>query len=938
MCIKGHLINSVKNHYNDKPDVLAAIENILHPVGQTPASDPNDNPKIYKINVTIIAETQDGRRIQECINSNSSLSNKKEFVEAVNSAIFRGITSQNQEVIEGYPIDHITVQSGKRTRDIRISPCLSKLNYEVPALAQLDTLFPSSADEVNIAVYFGPGWELQLKFGTGAPIIIKLPYSCGLAANNKEFLYRYLVVNKLPSFANLRGCTIRVDRKKRLLVATTPQEINLDGSVLIYVSKPPSPKLICLHECPEGIFAECSTKTDYKAQIQVSPEIYQKFKDIGCDDLDLIFDVKKTDKKITFYIMHTNNVAVGSAVTGLDAIERRYQRLDEVSDLQVRQKLQTLLGLCRECINSYNSQYSLINETINMLSPKIIKNTIKHLPAKGRKERTNKIVNKTVYDCIFSHIKQLATSILRPVTLMIRPEFVNLICQLKGIQGIFGLNRQVKSLAAGTKEIYQALQNISEEKAFEDNCAAFNTFIMKYKKIQETINELLEKLKEEAKKCSDTLLINKNIILVCHQILLFCKVYGNRMLTVFVQIGSPSSYIKHIDGILDQTVTVPDDYFGTGEASSWFRAKDSPEYIPSSKVYPLFDSTGTPNVRDIEQGGIGDCYLFAAMIHALNLNVDLIKNCFSAPPAGRENEIGVTMYPVDASQGHNELLVWHKKKKITIYVKRTVDEIKIKQWLHLTDKSPCWPYMIEKAYAYMRKRGLVFDSFYGYIKKLYKKTSSYKHMLDGGKEAVAFCAITGKNTKLITMRDDAALIDIIKTQKNINVAFHQSKVIRVAYSCRRGLDTASIQIIQNHAYACIGCMHVGENLYVKLFNPYNHNKLDKQTFTNKPVKVSAVRFCAETSLFSIPYTLPPICVSTTHDYFFYDTHVYKNAVYLKLQTGAQPENSKETSGVFEINLDDVDVYTPFAAGGTFIMPMETFLENVDRSNISTIIE
>ncbi len=230
--------------------------------------------------------------------------------------------------------------------------------------------------------------------------------------------------------------------------------------------------------------------------------------------------------------------------------------------------------------------------------------------------------------------------------------------------------------------------------------------------------------------------------------------------------------------------------------------------IEQTKEIPLFSKDG-PNMSDVQQGYMGDCWLLAALASIVNTRPEIIKNMVVENP--KDNTVDVTL------QRELEPGIFIKE----VYkVEKSLFQIREGLFcraksLMSKSKENIWVQMIEKA----------FSAYFA-----------------NGKDAIDYRNITGsyRNNDIDYMQKNAFKI-ILGNEANFNYKPDQSSVnvealfkrIKNALNNRTPLDYGTDEnglrdiegnkVVAKHAYSLVGAEEKDGKYYIKLRNPWGKN-------------------------------------------------------------------------------------------------------------------
>ncbi|MDQ7033521.1 MAG: C2 family cysteine protease [Anaerolineae bacterium] len=146
---------------------------------------------------------------------------------------------------------------------------------------------------------------------------------------------------------------------------------------------------------------------------------------------------------------------------------------------------------------------------------------------------------------------------------------------------------------------------------------------------------------------------------------------------------------------------------------------------------PLFEK-GQPNANDVKQGGIGDCYLMAALSSLAQQQPQYIKQIM----VDQGDKVSVRLYEVDQTNPANHTFT---AKYLTI--EKSIAKL---NGSALYNKGALWVSMMEKAYAA--------GGFTGTGKAPTSTTTTTMDDIDGGFSRHAFEVLTGTEARSASLQ------------------------------------------------------------------------------------------------------------------------------------------------------------------------------------------
>ncbi len=230
--------------------------------------------------------------------------------------------------------------------------------------------------------------------------------------------------------------------------------------------------------------------------------------------------------------------------------------------------------------------------------------------------------------------------------------------------------------------------------------------------------------------------------------------------------------------------------------------------VEQAKQIPLFSKDG-PNMDDVQQGYMGDCWLLATLASIVNVKPEIIKNMIVENP--ESNTVDVTLQR-ELEPGMFIKEVYTVKKSLFHVKKGLFGKTRS---LMSKSKETIWVQMIEKAFsAYFANDEDAID---------YRNIAgSYENYGRDYTEKDAFKIILGNEANFAYKLD--------KSSANVEILF---KMIKEALDNKTPLyystdenglkDIEGDKVFAKHAYSLIGSEEKNGKYFIKLRNPWGEN-------------------------------------------------------------------------------------------------------------------
>ncbi len=235
------------------------------------------------------------------------------------------------------------------------------------------------------------------------------------------------------------------------------------------------------------------------------------------------------------------------------------------------------------------------------------------------------------------------------------------------------------------------------------------------------------------------------------------------------------------------------------EVNKWFLGLDHPAplsgvaaYAPAQPQDTLFGPGGVPSYLDVEQGGVGDCWLMASLAETAARAPSVITGMFTFEGTIIEKQSQVGVYSVR----------FYNSKGVAQYV--TVDT-ELPGGGAIPVKGVLWVALAEKAYAVASGDGFVTTGAFG--------SDSYA-ALDGGDCTWALAGITGRPAS-----DYSTVFNDLNPSFLTN-AWQSGKLIVFVSATSPASSLIVGSALSVHAYALVGYYPSSSQPFT-VFNPWN---------------------------------------------------------------------------------------------------------------------
>lgn len=222
----------------------------------------------------------------------------------------------------------------------------------------------------------------------------------------------------------------------------------------------------------------------------------------------------------------------------------------------------------------------------------------------------------------------------------------------------------------------------------------------------------------------------------------------------------------------------------------WFLGEDLPTWSTSSaytytfRDAPLFSASGA-QVAEISQGGIGDCYMIAAMVNIANSSSALIESMFTDNGNGT---YGVRFYGV----GDDPLYV-------------TVNT-SLAGWTANSSNGSLWVSLLEKAYV-------------EYEVQRYGEANSYASI--GGGYASGMSAIAGRDCVYYSCNSYTLQAWTTTVKSTVLAAMARGEqVMYSSFQSQADLDNGKTNLVDAHQFSVLGYDSAKDELILR--NPWGH--------------------------------------------------------------------------------------------------------------------